>query len=818
MSLPEQIDHVSPGRAATATYNFVPLPELVVPAVSDARDLPPHDTYAVPGHPHTGYFDVTLTTRSPLYVRGMLSVTAPAPGRSESEWETAEAQKGAAAAQAGFRTLMKNKPEFFAPQDPSHPVLPGSSLHGMLRGVLEIASYGKVDRVSARTNIYYRAVAASDEDPLKRPYAEVIGKFGANVRAGYLRRHGGDWYVRPAKRPASGNYLTVKARDIAPGLVPGLLRFDDPNYRPGRFPVHFEDSVPAPRLVAAGTPAAKAGVLVCSGNMLETGGAARLLRRKHALVLEPNPKAVEIKISPQAVEEYTNSLTAFQRKFYDNRTGCLADGQPLFYVDDAEISQFGHSPNFRAAARTESFRRAATPMQFVPPHLRRPLDVDYPDALFGFVRRRRDFAGGNVPLQGDPRRGYAGRVSVTDAVLIGDPPPDRLWLLGDPHRELVPAILASPQVTPFQHVLVQSSEKKRDLRHWSSLTPDETVLRGSKRYWLQGDRTAEQLGPAPGSPGVDAQGRVEAGSTQHTRLSPVRSGNAFRFRVYFENLSDAEMGALCWALHPAGEEGRDYCHSLGMGKPLGMGAVALDAVLHLTDRRTRYRTLFTGGRWTAGRTGPGTPLSDKATLDAYIRPFEETILTALGLGGKGHCLRDVERISILLRMMEWTDTAPSFVRQMTLDEFGQQRVLPSPKQYGGVDGVLRPDLPATASALPAAPAALPEPTAADIAAAEQMLANMRKKREKERTTNAAVSTPKNDGQMFAQVVQGNKPRVRLPSGEVISCDKLNPYAAPTWAEGWCLVMVTPLGGKPLKAEFKRWQKQGEIAPNSSTGG
>ena len=121
-------------------------------------------------------------------------------------------------------------------------------------------------------------------------------------------------------------------------------------------------------------------------------------------------------------------------------------------------------------------------------------------------------------------------------------------------------------------------------------------------------------------------------------------------------------------------------------------------------------------------------------------------------------------------------------------------------------------------ATPAAPAALPEPTAADIAAAEQMLANMRKKREKERTTNAAVSTPKNDGQMFAQVVQGNKPRVRLPSGEVISCDKLNPYAAPTWAEGWCLVMVTPLGGKPLKAEFKRWQKQGEIAPNSSTGG
>lgn len=818
MSLPEQIERVSAERAATASYNFVPLPERVVLAVPDAGNLPPHDTYAVPGYPHTGYFDVTLTTRSPLYVRGMLSVTARAAGQDVSEWETAEAQKGTAAVQGGFRALMKNKPEFFAPQDPSHPVLPGSSLRGMLRGVLEIASYGKVDRVSARTNVYYRAVAAPKDDPLERPYAAIIGSFGANVRAGYLNEHGGDWYVRPAKRPVSGNYLTVKAHTIAPGLVPGLLRFDDPNYRPGRFSVHFQGGGTATRLVAVGTPGATPGVLVCSGNMLETGGAARSPRRKHVLVMECDTAATEIKISPQAVEDYKNSLTAFQREFYNSRTGCLTNGQPVFYAEAREISQFGHSPNFRVAAHRNDTQRTANPLQFIPSHLRLPLDVDYPDALFGFVRRKGDFTDGNVPRQGDPRRGYAGRVSVTDAVLIGEPPPDRLWLMGNPHRELVPAILASPNITPFQHVLVQTSDQKRNLKHYDSPTPGETILRGSKRYWLQGDRTAAQLGPAPGSPEVDAQGNVEPGSTQHTRMAPVRSGNVFRFRVYFESLSDAELGALCWTLHPAGEEGRDYCYSLGMGKPLGMGAVTLDAVLHLTDRKARYRSLFTGRRWADGRTGTGFRLGDRTSLDKLSVPFEEAILNALGLAAPGRRLQDVRRISILLRMMEWSDARPDFTRSMDMAEFRARPVLPSPSQYDGVKGTLRPATVTPEVPTPVAdPAGTPVLKEIDPAVVEGVLNRIRQQRELGRTAKAPTP-PARDRLVLAQVVRGSKPKVRLPSGEVVGCDYLNPFTEPASAEGWCHVTLIYQAGKPQKTRFTRWRQSGEAVPDTAAGG
>lgn len=60
-------------RRSTASYNFVPLPDKIVTAVKSPNELPDHDTYHNTGHPHTGYFDVMLTTKSPLYVRGMLT-------------------------------------------------------------------------------------------------------------------------------------------------------------------------------------------------------------------------------------------------------------------------------------------------------------------------------------------------------------------------------------------------------------------------------------------------------------------------------------------------------------------------------------------------------------------------------------------------------------------------------------------------------------------------------------------------------------------------------------------------------------------------
>lgn len=64
----DQNGNLIPARTACAPYNFVPLPDAVVPAVNDPEnDLPDQDRFHADRK--TGYFEVELEVKSPLYVR-----------------------------------------------------------------------------------------------------------------------------------------------------------------------------------------------------------------------------------------------------------------------------------------------------------------------------------------------------------------------------------------------------------------------------------------------------------------------------------------------------------------------------------------------------------------------------------------------------------------------------------------------------------------------------------------------------------------------------------------------------------------------------
>ena len=137
-------------RAALAPYNFVPLPQKVV----QAEPLLPHDTYHTKRH--TGTITCTLTTASPLYVRCGVTPEQLAQGLEA-----------------------KDLPDFFYLQQPGQPVLPGRSLRGMLRALVEIAAYGKMDKVTDMPRYFYRAVAAKMDDPLAGPYRNIGTSVGA---------------------------------------------------------------------------------------------------------------------------------------------------------------------------------------------------------------------------------------------------------------------------------------------------------------------------------------------------------------------------------------------------------------------------------------------------------------------------------------------------------------------------------------------------------------------------------------------------------------------------------------------------------------
>ncbi len=633
---PVHTNPTNPRRRARAPYNFVPLPANII-----TTDMPPaQDRY----HEdlHTGWFDCEMETCSPVYVRGMMTL---------AQYEKADKK----AKDLSVEEKLERAPFYSYKQIDGQPVpiIPGSSLRGMLRSLIEIISYGKMKWVNASPSITFRAVAAPREDPLSEPYRQIIGQFSSNVRAGYLKKTDkGEWFVRPALTPKEkgwpdqGAFLKVKERKIPTDAITNFYCFDDPEYLPDYFHVSF-DVIESRNRFGRYTEITRIGdeelgykhkgVLVCSGNMLETNQKGRESpRRNHTLVLPENPNAKPLELTYKLEDgylnpkdAYLNSLTPFQQEDLRGKeggrpTGVLEDGAPVFYVTDKKSGRvlwFGHTPNFRVPAQTTP-GKVTTPADLIPEHIRDATEPDLAEAIFGWVERK-----------GTKKDQCAGRVFVTDANFVEAK--DKIWYAEKP---ITPATLGSPKATTFQHYLVQGAAKGHDPDNRQSLahyihSTDHTELRGHKLYWHKGP-----------TPPINNTAKVS--ESQLTRILPVRSGVKFRFRIYFESLRPEELGALAWALTLPGEDDQTYRHKLSMGKPLGMGAVAITARLLVTDRKNRYQSLFRNNRLNHAER--------EESAKPYVGRFEKFVLSRIAAPQQTR-LAEVERIRMLLAMLQWRE-------------------------------------------------------------------------------------------------------------------------------------------------------------------
>lgn len=651
---PFHLPDVPAEREAIAPYNFVPLPERVVPAEQQA----PVDQSQYHGDRFTGRIECTLTTESPLFVRCGLTPEQLAEGLEA-----------------------KDRPDFFYTASPDTPVIPGSSLRGMLRSLVEIAAYGKIDRVTDRPRFFYRAVAAKKDDPLQAPYEAAIGKFGRNVRAGYLERDGDAWFIRPVKPLQRASFFKVKEWDKKKRreLIPRTfkyLRLNDSGYEPQYVECSFTvtrgergsyvkpEHIGPPRQIKGGNE----GWMVTSGNMLETGKDAPGVespRTSHVVVLKAT-ESTRLAIDPQAVEDYRAGRTEFQQKApFDPDWGVLQPGRPVFYLDPGPagvVQAFGHSPNFRLAYRFPASKRAATPWDFVPPDVLAEDVTDLAEAIFGFVGRQR--------RRGEGReQAVAGRIFVGDATpLPGQADP---WFSEQP---ITPHVLGTPKPTTFQHYLVQPRSEKVGLKHFGHRPGEETEIRGHKLYWHKG-----------GQPAIEMPADRPAKDTQTTTIRPVRQGVSFCFTLHVENLSQVELGALLWVLRLGGDPA--YRLKLGMGKPLGMGAVRLEHTIVESRRYERYLNLFSGDTWATGET-----TLDSSKQDVAVAAFEAYVLEHSGEGERYIALRDTLRMRCLLALLSWPGPLPERTRYMEIErtqlprlgsdpnEYSARRVLPLPTQ------------------------------------------------------------------------------------------------------------------------------------------
>lgn len=692
MNLPKQSNPKQPQRQARAPYNFVPLPEMVIdlPRIETPRQF--HDCFGLPDQDrfhlgrHTGRIDCVLSTLSPLYTRCLMRPDFLIKWEKKLEELHTDEE-----AQQAFA-------QFFNHGQVEQPIIPGSSLRGMTRALMEIVAQAHLRWVDQSSTFAFRAVAAARQDPLRQPYEIVLGRFGSNVQAGYFYHDesSGGWYIQPALTPAElgwvgrdKSYLKVSERDLVAAKIKNLRRFDDPKYKPAWHPVHFNvASMRGATLVSDiadyGAPYRNVGVLVCSGNMMENTGNSRANsssrrvspRRNYALVLAPNRNKQRIPIDKQAVRDYLNSLSPFQKELEEwggKDFGCLREGAPVFFVKEQDkngrdvVRYFGHDPNFRIPARLEGETRAATPFDFVPKALREGNSPDLVDAIFGWV----DKSGKASQDSPDPKNKSnqrAGRIFFGDARFRNT---ERgLWY--DPLPVTV-RTLSEPKPTTFQHYLVQDAIQKHDpdnlvsLAHLGS-SPDETMIRGYKLYWTKGE-----------NPPIRATSEELKHPKQLTKIRPIQAGVQFDFSIRFENLNDVELGALLWVLQLPTPADKKYSHRIGMGKSLGMGAVTITPTLYLDDRTKRYTNLFASSNW---------QLADSVgAVEPFLHSFEQFVLRQTNPNVLS--LAELPRIKTLLTLLEWREGEPSWL-EMTrymeiehgldkLNEYKERPVLPTPE-------------------------------------------------------------------------------------------------------------------------------------------
>jgi CRISPR-associated protein (TIGR03986 family) len=674
---PKHIHNVPENRKAVAPYNFVELPDTVVKAELENNKLRDNDCYYKDRY--TGRIKCTLTSSSPLYTRS--GVTPQEFKESQDKLRRGEA--------------VSHNPDFFYINPyTKKPEISGSSLRGMLRILVEIASFSKLDKdkVSDAEKFFFRAVAADKDDPLKEEYTNDLGKQSKNVRAGYLKQQGDKWFIRPAKNIDNSSFVWVKERTVIKSGISGYIRIENisenisenrPKYRPQYFMnIQFEDIQTkngrkfAQRVSSNNQNYKYNGVLLTSGNMLEGASILpdEIKRKNHCLIREPNPDKELILIDDNAIQDYKSSLTPFQKKDppFDQEIGVLKNGRAIFYCEPKPgdpIRLFGQSPNFRIPYYPNGKTKAASAIDFIPPNLRESSVIDITDAIFGFVRQEKQSE--------TEKQSRAGRIFISNAECQTDS--KDIWLKNHP---TIPKILASPKPTTFQHYLVQpenTNAEKQNLKHYASEPIKDTVIRGHKLYWHQGS-----------NPNIEHPNPGEASDTQLTQIKPIKTGVSFKFTIDFENLSDVELGAIIWVLEIAQND--KYRLSLGMGKPLGMGAVKINHELYLSQRENRYTQLFNANDWNRAE-----EISTQSSQ--YKDEFEKYILGQLKKAGLYKSIRkfnQIPRIKMLLAMLTWEEEPSQEYLEKTrymeierdvqprigndANEYKERRVLPMPLQ------------------------------------------------------------------------------------------------------------------------------------------
>jgi CRISPR/Cas system CSM-associated protein Csm3 (group 7 of RAMP superfamily) len=619
----EQSPSQSTNIYSKAPYNFIPLNEKVVPA----EEIPEFDRYYDAKNRFTGYIDIEIKALTPLYIRDTLT---------EEEYKEK--------LRIEDENKKKNKqqkfisPDFFSPG--GLPRIPGSSLRGMIRTLVEIMSFGKF-MFFDDARLYYRGLADKCKNLRDEYRNKIHGK-----SAGILYKVGFEYFIKPSK--GFKQIFKSKAREI----------IEKNGYTYEEFK-HYKINN---------------AYIVVSGPMQG--------KKKDWLIEFPDEKTDEIHVSPEDIQNYKNDKNRSDR--VPDLLKLAKDKVPCFYImykdsKGKDKISFGHTGFFRLAYEK-------TIGDHIPSELKNPDITDLAEAIFGNEKT------------------HAGRVFFEDAYLDGKPedfilPSAIPKILSNPKPTCFQHYIEQNEENLKDHpknlahynsenpirgyklywhrsgLNYEAEEISFNEEDFNKLLSDFKKSKDDFNEYIieeKNNKIKINLKKLPNELKeiiIKSIGKYE---TQHTLLKPINKGAVFRGRIRFENLSKVELGALLFALDlPDG-----LAHKLGMGKPLGLGSVKITPKLYLSDRKRRYTDLF--AEWDG--------LNDETNkITDFKNAFERYVLDKLRNSGviqkNTNSLWNIERMQQLKAMLDFNNKPnDDETDYLPLDEFKERKVLPKPNE------------------------------------------------------------------------------------------------------------------------------------------
>lgn len=496
------------------------------------------------------------------------------------------------------------------------PALPGTSLKGMVRSVLE-ALTNACFAVFDGEPLDYRMAA---QDALKLRPGRVT-RLPTENQPGLVEEMERGWVAMPGK-PAS---LKVKHQGqeklITLASAPKTAKsgqkvwlhglnaeayFSHTRQARGKNPWIKPVQGAFPMITAISlTP--KSGYL--EGVFKITGQSIDNKKRERVFALRKNTQPLEFNL--EEMQTY-NRILKGQKAEHDKRGGFdLTETEPLQVGSLIYFKPAGNQATQLSRVEIPRTRYQKSRADRLPPAYHQCTDPDHLCAacqLFGFI----------ADLQG-----VRGRLSFTDAEWQSGPGELEdyfpLQVLGEPHPTSCNFYLLDPQ-KPSQ-VRNYDGLKITDGRGKTEGPAGEVQLRGRKFYHHHPPKSWQAYRCSD----------PQKFQRLLNEVKPLEPGNVFTFRVHFRNLSDAELGLLLYGLLL--EE--PLRHKLGLAKPLGFGTVKISC-RSLTGSRE-------GQRYVSYEAGA----EDKtAKIPAYVQTMQKSLQEAVGQDF--HELKNVKKLRQML--------------------------------------------------------------------------------------------------------------------------------------------------------------------------